>query len=137
MCSFLCPDQIEIGDYCGIGEGAYFHATGGLKIGGNVQISRNVTIYTTSHNFHSDSYIPYDNTECYSSVIIGNNVWIGRNVCILPGVTIGDNAIIGMAAVITKDVPERAIVVGHNRIIDYRDEIKGDIKLYGKEFLDA
>lgn len=137
LCSFLSPNNITIGDYCGIGEDAYFHASGGLKIGNNVQISRNVTIYTASHNFHSDTHIPYDNSECYNSVVIGDNVWIGRNVCILPGVTIGNNAIIGMAAVITKNVPEKAIVVGNNKIVGYRDAIKDDVKLYGKEFLNV
>lgn len=137
MCSFLQPENITIGDYCGIGENAYFHATGGLTIGNNVQISRNVTIYTASHNFHSREYIPYDNTECYNSVTIEDNVWIGRNVNILPGVTIGKNAIVGMAAVITKDVPEGAIVVGYNRIVGYRDEVDCNIKQYGRDFLNV
>lgn len=137
LCSFLEPDRISIGDYCSIGENAYFHATGGLTIGNNVQISRNVTIYTASHNFHSWEYIPYDNTELYDPVVIHDNVWIGRNVSILPGVSIGKNAIIGMGAIITKNVPECAIVVGHNRIVGYRDNVNNSIKSYGKEFLNA
>ncbi|MGO2048604.1 MAG: DapH/DapD/GlmU-related protein, partial [Brachybacterium tyrofermentans] len=45
-------------------------------------------------------------------VTIGNNVWIGANVTILPGVTIGDDAVIAAASVVTKDVPAKALVVG-------------------------
>ena len=45
-------------------------------------------------------------------IVIGNNVWIGANVTVLPGVTIGENAVIAAAAVVTKDVPANAVVVG-------------------------
>ena len=45
-------------------------------------------------------------------VISGRNVWVGANVSILPGVTIGDNAVVGAGAVVTKDVPENTIVGG-------------------------
>jgi maltose O-acetyltransferase len=56
-------------------------------------------------------------------VIIGRNVWIGMNVNIIPGVTIGDGAIIGLATVVTNDVPARASVGGQAfRILGYRDE---------------
>ena len=52
---------------------------------------------------------------------IGNDVWIGRNAVIKDGVTVGDGAIIGTSAVVTKDVPPYAIVVGvPARIIRYR-----------------
>jgi acetyltransferase-like isoleucine patch superfamily enzyme len=56
-------------------------------------------------------------------VRVGNNVWIGYGACILRGVTVGDNAVIGTAAVVTKDVPANAIVGGvPARIIRMRDE---------------
>jgi acetyltransferase-like isoleucine patch superfamily enzyme len=45
-------------------------------------------------------------------ITIGSNVWIGANVTVLPGVTIGDNAVVAAASVLTKDVPDNAIVVG-------------------------
>lgn len=134
MCTLLDTDKITIGDYCSIGEGAYFHAMGGLSIGNNVIISRNVTIYTSNHNYHSKEYIPFDNTHILKPVTINNHVWIGRNVCILPGVTIGEGAIIGMSAVITKDIPPLAIVVGNNHIIGYREQYRDDIKFYGKYY---
>jgi acetyltransferase-like isoleucine patch superfamily enzyme len=56
-------------------------------------------------------------------VRVGNNVWIGYGACILRGVTVGDNAVIGTSAVVTKDVPPNAIVGGvPARIIRMRDE---------------
>jgi acetyltransferase-like isoleucine patch superfamily enzyme len=56
-------------------------------------------------------------------VRVGNNVWIGYGACILRGVTIGDNAVIGTSAVVTKDVPANAVVAGiPGRVIRMRDE---------------
>ena len=56
---------------------------------------------------------------------IGNDVWIGVNVTILPGVTIGENAVVGAGAVVTKDVPDNAVVVGNPaRVIRYLDADK-------------
>jgi acetyltransferase-like isoleucine patch superfamily enzyme len=56
-------------------------------------------------------------------VRVGNNVWIGYGACILRGVTIGDNAVIGTSAVVTKDVPANAVVAGiPARVIRMRDE---------------
>jgi acetyltransferase-like isoleucine patch superfamily enzyme len=58
-------------------------------------------------------------------VRVGNNVWIGYGACILRGVTVGDNAIIGTSAVVTKDVPANAVVAGvPARVIRMRDEPK-------------
>lgn len=56
-------------------------------------------------------------------VRVGNNVWIGYGACILRGVTVGDNAIVGAAAVVTKDVPANAVVAGvPARVIRMREE---------------
>jgi acetyltransferase-like isoleucine patch superfamily enzyme len=58
-------------------------------------------------------------------VRVGNNVWVGYGACILRGVTVGDNAIIGTSAVVTKDVPANAVVAGvPARVIRMRDEPK-------------
>jgi acetyltransferase-like isoleucine patch superfamily enzyme len=56
-------------------------------------------------------------------VNVGHNVWIGYGACILRGVTVGDNAIIGTNAVVTKDVPENAVVGGvPARVLRMRDQ---------------
>ncbi len=116
------PDNLILGDYVHIGSGAFFHALGGIKIGDNTYISRNLLIYSENHNMNSSSFIPYDNSYIYKPVTIGNSVWIGMNVTIAPGVTIGDGAIIGMGTTVSEDVPAGAIVVGaKQRIVKYRD----------------
>lgn len=132
-------DKLSIGNYTRIGRNCFFFCKGGLEIGNNVQFSRNITIYTANHNFKSNEVLPYDNSYLTGSVVIGNNVWVGMNVSILPNVKIGNNAIIGMGAIITKDVPENAIVVGNNRIIGYRSkyQIENCSKLFGKEYADS
>lgn len=132
----LQPNKLVIGDYCRIGKGTFLFCYGGLFIGNNVQLSRNITIYTANHDFRSD-VLPYNNKYLIGPVTIEDNVWICMNVSILPGVTIGKNSILGMNAVITKDVPENAIVVGNNRIIGYRTEEqlkKAEDRLFGKLF---
>lgn len=79
----------------------------------------NYTIATNNHDFY-DRYV----TTC-KSVHIKRNVWIGVNVIILPGVTIGENAVAGTGAVVTRDVPNNAVVAGNPaRVIRYLDAEK-------------
>ncbi len=71
-------------------------------------IGHNVVLATLNHAFepsHRQDMNP-------QPIKIGNNVWIGANSTILPGVTIGDGAIIAAGAVVSKDVPENAVVGG-------------------------
>jgi maltose O-acetyltransferase len=104
-----------------IGEGAFIRASGGLRIGANTHVSRNLLLYTVNHDFHG-SALPYDNNQVPKPVTIGRNVWIGMNVCIAPGTTIGDGAIVGMGTVVSGDVPPLAIIASQPwRIVGERD----------------
>jgi acetyltransferase-like isoleucine patch superfamily enzyme len=115
------PAALTVGDHVRIGTGCFLFCKGGLEIGTNSQLSRNVTIYTANHNTAGDA-IPYDDTYVCRPVRIGHSVWLGMNSSVLPGVTIGDGAIIGFGTVVAKDVPPGAIVVGPaQRTIRYRD----------------
>lgn len=117
----LSPDGLTIGSDVRIGRGCHFHCAGGVLIGDNTQISRNVIIYSSNHNYNGAA-VPYDDSEVLQPVIIGRHVWIGMNACILPGVTIGDGAIIGLGAVISRNVDAGSIVVGAcQRIVGSRD----------------
>lgn len=82
-----------------------------VYIGEHVMIAPNVTITPTGHPVDSDLRKP--GTQFSIPVKIGNNVWIGSNAVILPGVTIGDNSVIGAGSVVTNDIPKNVIAVGN------------------------
>lgn len=84
---------------------------GEIYIGDYTMIGPNVTIATAGH-----PVLPELREEAYQfniPVHIGRNVWIGAGVIILPGVTVGDNTVIGAGSVVTKDVPSDVVAVGN------------------------
>jgi maltose O-acetyltransferase len=101
--------RLTLGANVHIGDGAFIRAEGGLRIGDNTHISRNVVIYTMNHRYEGQA-LPYDDGLILKPVTIGRNVWIGMNVCIVGGTTIGDGAIVGMGSVVSGEVPPLAIV---------------------------
>lgn len=116
---------LEIGDNSGIGEHAELY--GEVKIGNDVMMGTNCIIYTENHEF-SRIDIPMRKQGASPSrpVIIDDDVWIGGRVTILPGVHVGKGSIIGAGAVVTKDVPEYAIVAGNPAVV-----IKNRLDGYG------
>ncbi|MBR5386886.1 MAG: sugar O-acetyltransferase [Clostridiales bacterium] len=103
--------NIEIGDNFFANYNFVVLDVGKVRIGDNVQIAPNVSLYTAGHPLHPDSR--NSGYEYGIDITIGNSVWIGGNVCVMPGVTIGDNAVIGAGSVVTKDIPANAIAVGN------------------------
>ncbi len=99
-----------------------------IKIGNNVHITNNVTFVT--HDGGTLLFRKYQqDLEITKPIIIGNDVYIGTNSTILPGVTIGNNVIVGACSVITKDVPDNVVVAGNPaRIIKSYDEYFEKIK---------
>ncbi len=104
---------------------------GEIYIGDYTMIGPNVTIATAGH-----PVLPELRQEAYQfniPVHIGKNVWIGAGVIILPGVTVGDNTVIGAGSVVTKDIPSDVVAVGNpcrvlrpigekDRIYYYKDQ---------------
>lgn len=82
-----------------------------VTIGNNVFIGPNVSIYTACHPLEPQKR--NTGAEWAESVTIGNSVWIGGDVTILPGVTIGDNSVVGAGSVVTKDVSPYTVVAGN------------------------
>ena len=103
--------NIEIGDNFFANYNFVVLDVGKVRIGDNVQIAPNVSIYTASHPVHPETR----NTgyEFGIDITIGDNVWIGGSSTILPGVTIGNNSVIGAGSVVTKDIPENVIAAGN------------------------
>jgi acetyltransferase-like isoleucine patch superfamily enzyme len=116
------PHNVSIGNNVHIGQNAFFQGYGGLTIEDNAHISRNVTIYTYSHQYMGE-VLPYDTGMIVKPVHIEKNAWIGMNVSIIPGVTIGEGAIIGMGTIVSSDIPPLAVVGAPPcRTIKYRDK---------------
>jgi len=82
-----------------------------VTIGDNVFIAPNVGIYTAGHPLDAEQR--NEGLEYAYPITIGNNVWIGAHVVILPGVTIGDNSVIGAGSVVTKSIPANSLAVGN------------------------
>lgn len=102
-------DKLKIGKYCSIACGAKF-----LFTSGNHAL-RSLSTYTFPIFYEEYGLNPENITDAWDNkgdIVIGNDVWIGYEAVILSGVTVGDGAIIGARAVVTKDVPPYTIVGG-------------------------
>lgn len=108
---------IEIGNNSCIGDFSHITAINSIKIGNNVRMGKNVLISDNAHGASDPSLLDIapNRRPLYSKgeVVIGNNVWIGEKACILPGVHIGNGVIVGAASVVTKDMPDFAVVGGN------------------------
>lgn len=103
-----CGQNITVGKNVFINSCCNFQDQGGITIGDGSLIGHKVVLATLNHGF-----TPEDRGSLYPDpIIIGKNVWVGASATVLPGVTIGDNAIIAAGAVVTKDVAANTIVAG-------------------------
>jgi len=113
---YLKP-YISIGTGCNFGVYNHITAINQIIIGNNCLTGKWVTITDNSHgltDFETLQIAPiYRKVYSKGSVIIGDNVWIGDKATILPGVKIGDGAIIAANSVVTKDVPSYSVVAGN------------------------
>ncbi len=108
----LEPGKISVGRRSTIPNWSVLDGRGGLDIGDDCMLGFENVILTSIHRSDSTA-VPMRDQGMYSSPVrIGNDVWTGCRVVILPGVTIGDHAIVGAGSVVTSDVPPWAIVGG-------------------------
>ena len=105
--NFFYPLNIEIGEDTIIGNNVFLDGRAPLKIGNHTDIAAEVLIYNSEHDISSDDFVART-----ASVQIGDYVFIGPRVIILPGVKIGKGGVVAAGAVVTKDVPDFAIVGG-------------------------
>ncbi len=114
-CFIIPPFHTEFGKNTKIGKNVFinsccrFQDNGGIEIGDKTMIGPNVTIVTLNHDISPETRI----NATPKPVKIEENVWVGADCTILPGVTIGKNSVIGAGSVVTKDVPDNAVVAGN------------------------
>lgn len=99
-------DRIKIGDNVFINSNSLLMARGGITIEDDVMIAGNVQLLSNNHDEYDRQIL-----TC-KEIHIKKGAWIGAGVSILPGVTIGENAIVGAGAIVTKDVGDYEVAVG-------------------------
>lgn len=128
------PERLQVGNNVLIHRGAFIDAEGGVRIGDNFVAAQNLIILSSNHNYEAPELLPWDEKKHLKPVVIEDNVWCGMNVIILPGVRIGEGAVIGAGSVVTRDVEPCAVVAGNPaRRIKFRDvETYNRLKREGK-----
>ena len=106
---FICDfgNRVKFGKGVFLNHSAILSASGGIEFEDGVMVAPGVRIATINHDMNNRHTI-----YTYGKVTIRKNAWIGMNVTICPGVTIGRYAVVGAGAVVTRDVPDYAVVGG-------------------------
>lgn len=112
MPNFYCDYgfNIEIGENFYSNHNLVILDANKVTFGNNVQIGPNCGFYTSGHPIDKETR---RKAEFAKPITIGNDVWIGGNVCVMPGVTVGDNTVIGAGSIVTKDIPSNVVAVGN------------------------
>ena len=103
-----CGRNITFGKHMKINSGCKFIDWGGIFFGDDVLIGPNVVFSTVNHSMNPDRR----KDSILKAIYVGNKVWIGAGAIILPGVSIGDGAVVAAGAVVKNNVPEKTIVAG-------------------------
>lgn len=103
--------NVEAGDRFFANNNCVFVDPGKIIFGDDVKIGPQCGFYTALHPL--DPQQRATGAEAAYPIVVGNNVWFGGGVKVLPGVTIGDNAVIGAGSVVTKDIPANCLAVGN------------------------
>ena len=103
--------QIQIGEDTRLNRGCTLTSYAQIRIDDFTIIGEFVSIRDANHGLKRGEPMRYQPHTC-EPILIGRDVWIGRGSCILPGVTIGEGAVIGANSVVTRDVPDFAIAAG-------------------------
>ena len=114
-------ERCEIGENVSIHDFCYIDAIGGVIIGDNTRVAHRCSFISGQHKYNQPGKTILESGYTKAPITIGNDVWLGTGVVILPGVTIGDGAIIGANSVVTKDIEPYSVAAGMpTRIIKKR-----------------
>lgn len=103
--------NIELGDNFYSNHNLIILDCAKVTFGDNVFVGPNCGFYTAGHPINVKER--NEGLEYAKPITVGNNVWFGGNVVVMPGVTIGDNTVIGAGSVVTKDIPSNVVAVGN------------------------
>jgi putative colanic acid biosynthesis acetyltransferase WcaF len=104
----FAPWQLEIGDWSAVGDRAILYNLGSIRIGRDVAISQNAHICAGTHD-HADPALPL----IRSHIVVEDSVWICADAFVGPDLRVGEGAVVGARAVVTRDVPPWTIVAGN------------------------
>ena len=104
--------NLILGDDVDLATGVLITTDGGVSIGARTLVGYGTKILSSNHNIPKLPNRIFDSGHTKAPVIIGKDAWLGANCIILPGVTIGDGAIVAAGSVVTKDVPTNVLVGG-------------------------
>jgi maltose O-acetyltransferase len=82
-----------------------------ITLGDDVQVGPNVQLLTPTHPLEPEARRA--KLEAAKPITIGSNVWLGGGVIVLPGVSIGENTVVGAGAVVTRNLPANVVAVGN------------------------
>ena len=101
------PGDIRIGAHCVVMNNCLMMGAGGIIIDDGALVAANVQLISNNHDLYDRQIL-----TC-KRVHLKRNCWIGAGSTILPGVTVGENSVVGAASVVTKDIPDNCIAVGN------------------------
>jgi len=104
--------SIRVGPRTGIGAYCEIRGLGGVEVGENCMLARNVLLGSGTHAFDDLDTPMTDQGTIGLPIVLSDDVWLGANVVVLGGVTIGRGAVVGANAVVLEDVPPGAIAAG-------------------------
>ncbi len=109
---FSCSQYIHIGDNVSFGDGVYLMASdqGEIFIESECAIASGVRFVTQTHDYH---VLPVRDVTISKPIVIEKYVWIGTAAIILPGITVGEGAVVAAGAVVTKNIPKNVVVAGN------------------------
>ena len=102
------PWNLEIGDGCGIGDGVILYSQGRIRLGAYAVISQGAHLCAGTHDYEKPGF-----PLVTRPITVGAHAWLAAECFVMPGVTIGDGAVIGARAVVTKDMPPWTVCAGH------------------------
>ncbi len=102
------PWNLEIGDFSAIGRRAWLYNFARIRIGKNTIISQDTVLCTASHD-HQNPYLPLFSKPIH----VADQAWVAADCMVLPGVTVGEGAVIGARSVVTKDMPAWMVCAGN------------------------